>query len=181
MIFHVKKNIVSMNDYFTRSIIELILFLNRLLTFVETRYWSIKLKIVDFVWVFKKIKHMIEFSTKIILYTNHDVISMKIVIYIDHVVIINIIKQFNFTISSTNKLNLRLVRVSKFFNKFDLNIRHKLEKKHVIFDVFSRLINVNHETHFKHDDELDVLHVHQITIFLINFNNEFRIKILDDY
>ena len=62
---------------------------------------------------------------------------MKIIIYIDYIIIIKIKKQFNLTISLIDKLNLRLIHVSKFFNKFDLNIQYKLEKKHVIFDVLS--------------------------------------------
>lgn len=64
---------------------------------------------------------------------------MKIIIYINYIVIINIIKQFNLMISLINKLNLRLIRVSKFFNKFDLDIRHKLKKKHIVFDIYKTI------------------------------------------
>ena len=49
-----------------------IFFLNRLLTNVETRYWFTELKVVDIIWVVKKIRHMIEITIHIIIiYTNH--------------------------------------------------------------------------------------------------------------
>jgi hypothetical protein len=41
--------------------------------------------------------------------------------------------------SNTNKLNLRLVRVGMYLSQFDLDIRHKSERNHVISDALSRL------------------------------------------
>ena len=181
MIFHVKNDIVSIDDYFNRSSIQFILFLNRLLTVVEIKYWFTKLKIVEFVWILKKIRHMIESSIKIILYINHDVASMKTVIYTNHAITLNIARQSTLTTSFIDKLNLRLVRASEFFNRFDLDIRHKFDKKHVVFDALSRLSNVNFEAHLKSENELDVLHIYQVIISLIHLNDEFRNKILDDY
>ena len=124
---------------------------------------------------------MIESSIKIILYINHDVASMKTIIYTNHAITLSIVKQSILTTSFIDKLNLRLVRASKFFNRFDFNIRHKFDKKHVVSDALSRLSNVNFETHFKSKDELDVLHIYQAIVSLIHFNDEFRNKILDDY
>ena len=181
MIFHVKDDIVSIDDYFSRSSIQSILFLNRLLTVVEIKYWFIELKIVEFVWVLKKIRHMIKSSIKIILYINYDVVSMKTVIYTDHATTLNIARQSTLTTSFIDKLNLRLVRASEFFSRFDFDIRHKFDKKHVVFDALSRLSNVNFETSLKSKDELDVLHIYQAIVSLIHLNDEFRNKILDDY
>ena len=59
---------------------QLILFFNRLLMNVETRYWFTELKVADIIWVVKKIQHMIEAAVHIII------------IYINHSTIITIVK-----------------------------------------------------------------------------------------
>ena len=106
---------------------------------------------------------------------------MKTVIYTDHATTLSIVRQSTLTTSFTNKLNLRFVRASEFSNRFDLDIRHKFDKKHVVFDALSRLSSVNFEAHFKSEDELDVLHIYQAIVSLIHLSDEFRNKILDDY
>lgn len=124
---------------------------------------------------------MIESSIKIILYINYDVVSIKIIIYTNYAITLNIIKQSTMTISFIDKLNLRFVRVSKFFKRFDFDIRHKFNKKHVVFDAFSRLSSVNFEINLKSKNEVNVLYIYQIIVSLIHFNDEFRNKIFDDY
>ena len=106
---------------------------------------------------------------------------MKTIIYTNHAITLNIVKRSILTTSFIDKLNLRLVRASKFFNRFDFDIRHKFNKKHVVFDALLRLSNINFETHFKSKNEFDVLHIYQTTISLIHFNDEFRNKFFDDY
>ena len=71
--------------------------------------------------------------------------SIFIVIYIDHDVALKIVKQITFIISSTNKLNLRLIKAFDYVQRFNLKIRHKFEIQHVIFDAFSRFANFNIE------------------------------------
>ena len=71
--------------------------------------------------------------------------SIFIVIYIDHNVVLKIVKQITFIISSTNKLNLRLIKTFDYVQRFNLKIRHKFEVQHVIFDVFSRFASFNTE------------------------------------
>ena len=83
---------------FFAQIFEIYIFLSRLLTFVETRYWFIEFELVKLIWIFKKIRYIIE------------LLSIFIVIYIDHDVALKIVKQITFIISSTNKLNLRLIK-----------------------------------------------------------------------
>ena len=85
MIFHVKDDLKedfkeNVKSYSFKNDIESIMFLSRLLIFAETRYWSIELKIVDFVWVLKKVRHLIESSFKIILWSNKSK-SLKIIVY----------------------------------------------------------------------------------------------------
>ena len=66
-------------------------------------------------------------------------------IYIDHDVVLKIIKQITFIISLTNKLNLRLIKAFDYVQRFNLKIRYKFEIQFVIFDVFSRFANFNTE------------------------------------
>ena len=74
MIYHIKKNFRNEN-YSSRFVIKFILFLSRFLSSIETKYWSIELKLVDIVWVLKKIKHLIKSSFfSIVVYTNHDIV-----------------------------------------------------------------------------------------------------------
>ena len=71
--------------------------------------------------------------------------SIFIMIYIDHDVVLKIVKQITFIISSTNKLNLRLIKAFDYVQRFNLKIRYKFEIQHVIFDVFSRFASFNIE------------------------------------
>ena len=160
---------VNWNDkeYFSRKSIESILFLSRFFTSIKTRYWFIKLKLTNIIWVFRKIRHIVESSKKkfSIIFTNHDVV-------------LDIAKQISLIISSTNKLNLRLIKTSNYIQRFDLEIRHKLEKQHIIFDAFSRLTNTNIKSRiFDENNELNVLF---ITI-LIEIEKVFRNKFIVDY
>lgn len=82
--------------------VEPILFLSRMLTSAETRYWPTGLEVACLVWMVKKIRHMIEAS-------DHPTI-----IYTDHAASLAIARQTTLTTSSTDKLNLRLIRASQY-------------------------------------------------------------------
>jgi hypothetical protein len=127
MIFHVKED-SKKEIIFKRSDIELIMFLSKILIFVETKYWLIELKMIEVVWIVKKIRYLIKNSRK----------SLKI-IFIDHSTIAEIIKQISLTFSNTNKLNLRLVKASQYLFALFIEIRVKLEKFHVISNALFRL------------------------------------------
>ena len=63
IIYHVRnKQLNVLSEYSFKKDVQSILFFSRLLTSIETRYWSIELKIVDFVWILKKIRHLMKFS-----------------------------------------------------------------------------------------------------------------------
>ena len=98
MIYHVKSTFKNIFEYFRRNAVQSIMFLSKLMTSAETRYWSIELKIAELIWVLRKIRHLIEF------------IKTFIIIYIDHEATLNIAKQINLSTFSTDKLNLRFVR-----------------------------------------------------------------------
>ena len=100
------------------------------------------------------------------------------IIYIDHDVALKIAKQTSFTTFSTNKLNLRLIKAFDYVQRFNLNIRHKSEIQHVIFDVLSRLASFNTKIQLHdHESELNVLFIAS----LIKINNDFRRRILKNY
>ena len=98
--------------------------------FNETKrnYWSTKLKIIDIVWIIKRIRHLIE-STKMLF----------MIIYIDHFVVVFIFKQITLTINNTNKFNLRLIRTFQYFFNFNIFIRYKFDKSNVMSNVFFKL------------------------------------------
>ena len=84
------------------------------------------------------------------------------------------------TTISIDKLNLRLVRASNYIQRFNLDIRHKSNKQHIVSDVLSRLVsdNINASVIRNFDEnELDAL----FTISLIEMKKDFRNRILDDY
>ena len=124
MIYHLK---IETNSKRSRRIdVESILFLSWLLNFAKTRYWSIELEMIDLVWVVKRVRHIIETIA-------------QIVIFIDHVVNSSITRQITLFFSSIDKLNLRLVRAFTDLSQFKLNVKYRLDKKHVISDALSRL------------------------------------------
>ena len=166
-VYHVKIDAKwNESKYFSRKLLKFILFLNRLLTSIETRYWFIKFELVDIIWIFKKIRHMIESS------------SIFIIIYIDHDIALKIVKQITFIISSINKLNLRLIKIFNYVQRFNLKIRYKFEIQHVIFDVFSRFANLNIEIQLQnYENEFDVFFI----VILIEMNENFRFRILKNY
>ncbi len=101
MIYHLKGNLAT-GDYLARKAVEPILFLSRLLNPAETRYWPTELELAGIVWVLRKIRHMIESS------------KHPTLIFTDHGAALGIAKQTSLSTSSTDKLNLRLIRASEY-------------------------------------------------------------------
>ena len=125
--YHVLNDSFSDVTY-SRTVIQSIMFFSRCLNDVEKNYWSTKLKIVDIVWVVRKIKHMIKsieiFST---------------IIYTDHFAAVFISRQIILITFNNDKLNLRLVRISQYLFDFNLFVRHKADKANVMSNVLFRL------------------------------------------
>ena len=171
MFYYVKKvyfDQLEFDKYSLRHVIKSILFFSRLFIDVETRYWFIELKIIDIIWMLKKTRYIVEIS------------SDKTIVYIDHEFALDIVNQITMTTISIDKLNLRLVRASDYIQRFNLDIRHKSDKQHIVFDVLSRLVsdNINASMTRNFDEsELDAL----FTISLIEMKKDFRNRIFDDY
>ena len=81
----------------------------------------------DLIWMIKRVRHMIEAATS------------TTIVFTDHAVNPSIIRQTTLSSSSTDKLNLRLIRASTYLNQFRLNVKYRLGKLHVIPDALSRL------------------------------------------
>lgn len=99
-----------------------IIFISRLLIPAETRYWPTELELAGLVWVLRKIRHLVEAT------------ELPTIVYNDHGASLGIAKQTTLSTSSTDKLNIRLVRASNYIRWFQLNITHKPGKQHIVPD-----------------------------------------------
>jgi len=86
----------------------------------ERNYWPTELEVAGIVWVIKKIRPMIE-ATEV----------PPTIIYTDHSAAVPISRQTSLTTSSTDKLNLRLVRALQYLSGFNLAVRHKPGKSNI--------------------------------------------------
>lgn len=133
--------------------IEPVLFLSRLLAPTKRNYWPTELEIAGFVWVVKKVRHIIE-SPK-----------ASVIIQTDHFAILDILQQSSITsTTSTMRLNLRLVRASQFLQQFKFKVRHKLGKEHIISDALSRLASSKTGHADPQHSELDALFTYSTTL-----------------
>lgn len=129
MIYHLKSDRVpEAGSKVARTDVQPIMFLSRCLNTAERNYWPTELEIAGIVWVVKKIRHMIESNQK-----------PPTIIYTDHSAAVPISRQTTLNSTSTDKLNLRLVRASQYFSSFNLELRHKAGKSNTVPDALSRL------------------------------------------
>ena len=116
----------------SRFSLQPILFLSRFFTLVERNNWPKKLEIVGFIWVIRKVRHIVKSS------------RAKVIIQIDHTAIFNILTQSSITfMTSTMQMNVCLIRALQFLWQFRLFVWHKLKKKHILTDALSRLASAN--------------------------------------
>ena len=97
IIYHVKGD--PQESAFPRTNIKLIMFLFKLLNPAEFRYWPTELEIAALIWTLKKIPHMLGQRS-----------GRKVIIFTDHFATIDIARQTTLFSSSTDRMNLRLVR-----------------------------------------------------------------------
>ena len=108
------------------------------------------------------------------------VFSNTIIIYTDHDVVLKIASQTTLFTTFINKLNFRLIRASNYIQRFNLDIRHKFDKQHVVSNVLFRLFSVNVNTSHEKivdESELNALFI----VFLVKMNQKFKNRILIDY
>ena len=128
MIYHISNSSqCDDSNKISRLNVQFILFLSKMLTKAEKRYWSTELEIAALVWVIRKIRHMIEATIKIIvIFTNHSANTF-------------IARQTSLTFSNIDKLNLKLIRIFAYLSQFDLDVRYKSEKTNIVSDALSKL------------------------------------------
>lgn len=143
-----------------------ILFLSRQLTPAETRYWPTELEMAGIVWVVKKIRHLIEASAK------------PTIIYTDHSAAISIVRQSSMNTTSTEKLNLRLIRASEYLQRFRIELRHKPGKANVVPDALSRLASRSYRSE---TDESILDSIDAFPVSLITVSEAFRRRLLEGY
>ena len=123
------------------------------------QYWFTKLKMCDLVWIIRRIRHMIE------------TIKNIIVMFTNHAINISIVKQITMNSSNTNKLNLRLVRVSIYLSQFRLEVKYKSKKNHIVFDVLFRLTSKNEKIERNFENILDFDNYHEDIIDFFDDSN----------
>ena len=119
-IYHIKKSHGSTAD---QKNMKLILFLNKALANTETQYWLTELEVTDLIWLVQKICHMLKSAERLTI------------VYTDHSVTLSIVYQFSLTSTTfIDKMNLQLVCISKYLQRFCLNIWHKAGKINIVSD-----------------------------------------------
>ena len=80
------------------------------------------------------------------------------IVYTDHAAIVLIARQTNLmTTKATDKLNLQIIWALKYLQQFNLDIRHKPGKTHIIPDALSCLASCKETARSNVKDELEAL------------------------
>jgi hypothetical protein len=120
----------------------------------------------DIIWAVKKMRNMIEFSIK------------PIIFYTDYSAAIGIVKTINLASSNIDKLNNRLVYISQYLLQFQFDVRYKLRKYYIIPNVLSRLsiiLKLSSSIYGLDNIFNDIDNFHVILIKILNiFKDEFR-------
>lgn len=147
--------------------VDFILFLNKVFSQTKNKYWFMKLKMTDLIWIACQIAHFIKFFKHFtIIYTNHET----------NVAIMN---QIKFNIINIDKLNMKLIRIFIHFVQFKIKIKHKFEKINIISKALNKLFTKT--TNFKTIlNESKIAH-HTKNEFLIQLNSKFKKNLIQNY
>lgn len=89
------EDVLPKEKWLSSTLVQPILFLSRLLTAAKKNYWPTELKIAGFVWVIKKLRHLVESS------------RASVIIQTDHAAILDIMQQSSITsTNSTMRMNV---------------------------------------------------------------------------
>ena len=171
MVYHSKDNSALPKKTF----IEPIIFLSQLLMDGETQYWPTELKTAGLVWTIRKVCHMVKLA------------KTSTMVYTDHAAIVLIARQTNLTTTTTrDKLNLRIIRALKYFQRFNLNVCHKSGKTHIIPNTLSCLASHEETARSTAKGELDALAATVQEIWanlatLVELSNNFKEKLKTGY
>ena len=79
-------------------------------------------------------------------------------------------KQISLITSYIDKLNLRLIRTFNYIQRFNLLIKHKSKRLHLMFDALFCLFTMQNNDNCNDENEFDVL----FTIFMTKINKNFK-------
>ena len=134
-----------------------ILFLNKVLANTETQYWLTELEVTVLIWLVQKIHHMLKSAEKLII------------IYTDHSATLDIVCQSSLTSTTfIDKMNLQLVCISKYLQRFHLDVQHKTGKTNIVSDTLSWLVSFS--TSDSHNQSLNNLTVDTLTVNALMIN-----------
>jgi hypothetical protein len=169
MICHVKEDFEK-EISFNRFDIKSIMFLSKILTNAKIRYWSTELKMIEIVWIIKKIRHLIESSRK-----------QFTIIFIDHFALTEIIKQTSLNTFNIDKLNLKLVRTFQYLSILSIDIKIKLKKFHVISNALSRLFSITNNDQSRNFEKSDAFEdlQYDLDAMIVQSINEFKTSFFD--
>ncbi len=104
------------------------------------------------------------------------------IVYTDHSAAVAITRQTSLNTTSTERLNLRLIRASEYLQRFRLDIRYKPGKSNIIPDALSRLASREYQPE-SGEFTLDALHAQLPTYAnsLVEMSSAFRDEILHGY
>ena len=103
MFYHIKEDPVDLK-LIKLSVVQPIMFLLKMLSDAEIRYWPTELKIMTLVWALKKIRHMVEATDKLVI------------VHTDHAASMSIAYQTKLASTSSDKQNLQLVQASMYLS-----------------------------------------------------------------
>lgn len=126
MVYYYKRDPTRSNKI-KQGNIQPIYFLSRILSAVELNYQPIELEIARIIQAITKVRYII------------NIVADKTIIFIDYLATTSIVYQTSLRSTSTDKINIRLVRVSQYLFQFALNIRYKPSKQYIVLDTLSRL------------------------------------------
>ena len=161
MIYHLKHG-----DRARPTAIDPILFLSKCLTPAEARYWPTELEMAGVVWVIRKVHHMVRSS------------QLATIVWTDHSAIPSIAKQVKLSSSNVDKLNLRLVRASTYLSQFNIAVKHKAGRDHVISNALSRLPARDKIEPRQHSAE-SKMHAYSCTV--VELSDTFKAQLLEAY
>lgn len=156
---------------FPKTAIQPILFLSKRLSILESHYWPTELEVARLVWVVKKTRHFFEVGQGIIT------------VFIDYSAATFISNQTNLLTASSERPNLRLIRASQYLPQFDIDVRYRPGKIHLVPDALSRLLGDT--TASPNASSLDELTISKaefaFTAILVEMSPDYRTRLLATY
>jgi hypothetical protein len=144
-----------------------ICFLSKRLNRHERNYWPTELEVAGLVWRVRKIRHLVDDSSEVVVFTDHQATR-------------DIAKQTNFRHSTPHRQNLRLVRASLYLSQFpQIKILHIPGKLNVIPDALSRLQAADDTVN--EDDGTDIYETLHLQTSMLRISDDFIDRLQKGY